>query len=74
VTHATLQENVALAFRRVIELENENAKLRAALRDLIDWMPRVVPAVGQEAEWEKSLERACEAYGPLGHNANITGR
>ena len=46
----------------------ESAALRASLRDLIDWMPRVVPAAGQEAEWESSLERACLAHGPLGPN------
>lgn len=32
----------------------------SALRELLDWMPRVSPAAGQEDEWEAAVNRACE--------------
>ena len=44
-------------------LQAEIAEMQAALLDLIDWMPRVVPAEGQEEAWETSVERACKVAG-----------
>lgn len=32
----------------------------ALLRELLDWMPRVSPAAGQEDEWEAAVNKACE--------------
>lgn len=41
-------------------------ELAAALRKLINWMPRVVPAVGQEDEWENEVNEACALLARLG--------
>lgn len=47
----------------VRRLERERDEARDALRKLINWMPRVVPAVGQEDEWEAEVNAAVALLG-----------
>ena len=58
--------SVVAMSEKVSRLERQRDELAAALRKLINWMPRVVPAVGQEDEWENEVNEACALLARLG--------